>query len=256
MYLLRPASVLASCLILASGCAPEAARPEAPSATGVAPAAAPVAPATGVHVEGQRTDTAGSVAPAVTRVAQPVASASAPPVRPPLINGIPVVEPDYQAQAESVKEAVRTGRHPERLTPLVEPASFDRAAYRRDPGTYLDTVEPGRALQPGEPGPGVPDLAIVGADTVRVAELGSVVLAAQAVPRAPVSFTSMDMGAFPNGLTAITVQADDAGVARVQFTAIAGTVYESKVLVASPLAVHVRTFIVQIEPPADHHPIR
>lgn len=187
-------------------------------------------------MEGQRTDTAGSVAPAVTRVAQPVASASAPPVRPPLIDGIPVVEPDYQAQAESVKEAVRTGSHPERVSPLIEPPPFDLDAYRRDPAKYLQVVEPGRALQPGESGPDIPALAAVGATALQVAELGTIPLIVRAAPRAPVSFTSLDMGAFANGLSAITVQADDEGVARAEFTATAGTIIKAQVLVASPLA--------------------
>lgn len=170
--------------------------------------------------------------------------------RPGLLNGIPVAQVDFQAQAESIVEAVRTGGHPERLTVMITPKKFEIASYRRDPGNYLNVIEPGRVNQPAEPGAGVPDLMPVGPDGFSVPELGSVTIAFRTAPRAPLSLTSLDMGAFANGQSAITVQADDEGIAQAVFTATRGTVADCRILVASPMAAYQRSVMVSVVPRA------
>ena len=63
----------------------------------------------------------------------------------------------------------------------------------------------------------------------------TVTLRAVAVPGAPVTFTSFDLGAFENQLTSITVRADAEGLARAQFTGTPGTVQDVRILAASPM---------------------
>lgn len=168
--------------------------------------------------------------------------------RPALVNEIPVAEVDFKAQAQSIVEATRSGNHPERLTVMITPDRFNLARYRRNPAEYLNVVEPGRVNQPAEPGAGVPDLLPVGPDGFSVPELGSVTIAFRTAPRAPLSLTSLDMGAFANGQSAITVQADDEGIAQAVFTATRGTVADCRILVASPMAAYQRSVMISIVP--------
>lgn len=117
--------VVASLLLVAVGCGQRTAAP--PPAISASPAV-PVA-----------------IAPAASVVAAPVAARSSPQVSPapkPLASArptepagetsdwvsIPRVDIDFQRQAASVAEAIRSGAHPERLTPHVAPVPFDRAA--------------------------------------------------------------------------------------------------------------------------------
>jgi hypothetical protein len=159
---------------------------------------------------------------------------------------VAIVAVDVAAQRASVAEAVRSGKYPERLSALIAPVAFDRAAYLRDPAGYLNVVEPGRVLQPADAGQDVPALAIVGSEVVTIPELGSTTLAVQSVPRGPVSFASLDMGAFDNGLGAITVQADDQGIARTTYTATRGTIAQARIAIASPVASGTGTMLIQI----------
>lgn len=220
------------------------ARPD--SGTNPIPDAAPSssqAPGQGAAKAGDHTSQGTTVALGVGRDHR---AAEAP--RPDLVNGIPVVEVDFKAQADSIVEAVRTGGHPERLTVMITPKKFELASYRRDPGKYLNVIEPGRVNQPAEPSADVPDLLPVGPDGFTVPELGSVTIAFRTAPRAPLSLTSLDMGAFANGQSAITVQADDEGIARAVFTATRGTVADCRILVASPMAAYQRSVMVSIVP--------
>jgi hypothetical protein len=159
---------------------------------------------------------------------------------------VALVEADYAAQRTSLVEAVQSGTHPERLSLLLAPAPFDLASYLHDPAAYLNIIEPGRALQPADPAPGVPSLDVVGPDLVTIAELGTTTLAVRTVPRGPVSFASLDMGAFANGQSAITVQADDQGIARTTYTATRGTIAQSRIAVASPVASGTRGYRINI----------
>jgi hypothetical protein len=157
------------------------------------------------------------------------------------------VTADYAAQRASVAAALRT--HPERMALNTPVARFDAAGYRRDPSVYLNVIEPGRVLAPAAAGPDVPVLRIVGADGRTLAPLGTTTLSVRAAPRAPVSFTSLDKGLFANDCNAITVQADDTGLATVSFTADVGTTGTVNVLSASPLASSSAHFILDVISP-------
>lgn len=192
-------------------------------------------------------DAAPGVAAATT--ALPSASPRRTPQPAPLLGDwrdIPVVAPDYAAQQASVGGSTS----PARVSPDARPTPFNPAAYRRDPAAYLGIIEPGRIWAPAEPGPDVPELTMVGEDRVQVTELGQVLLHLRAAPRAPVTLTSLDLGAFANGLTSITVQADDAGEVQVPWTATAGTIAGVRILAASPVLSRQVLIGIQVLPPS------
>lgn len=154
---------------------------------------------------------------------------------------------DANANVASVSRAAREGRK-ERLSASIVPPAFDHEAFERDPRAYLDTVAPGRIYQTAKPGREVPALVPAGPDSFDVAPGGEAELAVRTRPRAPVTFTSVNMGSFSNGLTSITVRADAEGVARATFIASKGTLYEVSILAASPLASGRVAFDVWVEP--------
>lgn len=159
-----------------------------------------------------------------------------------------VVAPDFEAQRQSVSGL--SGVPTARLAVDARPTPFDAAAYRRDPAAYLGVVEPGRIWAPAEPGRDVPELLVLGEDRMQVAELGQVTIRLRAAPRAPVTLTSLDLGAFANGLTSVTVQADDVGEVQVPWTATAGTIAGVRILAASPVVSRQLLIGIQVLPPA------
>ncbi len=74
------------------------------------------------------------------------------------IGTTPKVPVDANPQVKSVVEALKTGKHPERVSSLITPKPFDQAAYLADSNAYLNVVEPGRIWQVAQPGKGVPRL--------------------------------------------------------------------------------------------------
>jgi hypothetical protein len=115
---------------------------------------------------------------------------------------------------------------------------FDADAYRADPSAYLERIEPARIWQVADEGPGIRPLTTADGATAVGLPLdqgASLTLTVQTEAGWPVSFLSLDMGAFGNGLTAQTVQADANGFARAVFTATPGTVADVRVIAASPV---------------------
>jgi hypothetical protein len=166
---------------------------------------------------------------------------------------IPVVPIHAEAQRASIREAVATHQHPERLSLLAPATPWNSAMYQAHPEQYLDVIEPGRALAPALPGPGIPQLQILGGWHQLVDALGTIPLTAQAAPWAPLTFTSLDRGLFQNGLTSISVQADASGVASASFTATAGTVADVRIIVASPMASGRGRWVISIIEPHHEH---
>lgn len=158
----------------------------------------------------------------------------------------PPIPKDANPMVASVAEALETGNHPERLSSLIAAPPFDRAAYEADPAAYLKVVEPGRVWQSAQPGPGVPRLKSLSPLYAEIPQGETVSLRVQAVPGAPVTFTSFDLGAFQNRLTSITVQADEKGVAVARFTGTPGTYNLVHILAASPLASGQQRYVVNI----------
>jgi hypothetical protein len=213
--------------------------PEAAEASGSAsvtrPSAAPATPASPPSASAP-----GAEHPADLEQDEPITYVQYPGINPRL-------DPNANAQVASVVEAARTGKHPERLSSLVLPKPFDRAAYAANPRAYLDVIEPGRVFQSAAPGPGVPVLDSLGAEMLSMSRGTPVELKVKAAPGAPVTYHSSDLGAFDNQLTTITVRSDEQGVAVAQFHATPGTIGDCNITAASPMCSGRINFFVTIE---------
>lgn len=162
----------------------------------------------------------------------------------------PQMPSDLNPQVKSVAEAIRDGKHPERLSTLLySKQPFDLATYRRAPAAYLDICEPGRAFQPAQPGPGVQRIAPVHPPFKTVAQGASVTLSAKGLPHSPVTFTSTDLGIFANQLTSITADTGEDGIATVRMLGTPGTIADVHVIVASPVTSGQLRMIVHVTAP-------
>ena len=158
----------------------------------------------------------------------------------------PSIRADANANVASVAEASQTGKFPERLSPLVAPKPFDEVAFSTNPQAYLDVIEPGRVFQGAAPGTDVPVLYAQGPASFTIPVGGSCTLTAITAPKAPITFTTLDLGTFPNHLTTITVQANDLGEASTIYSASGGVIAGVRVLTGSPLASGQVTFRVWV----------
>lgn len=172
------------------------------------------------------------------------------------IGTTPRVPADANPHVKSVAEALKTGKHPERVSPIILPKPFDQATYLANPDAYLNVVEPGRIWQVAQPGKGVPRLAS-SVDRFQTIEQGqSVTLKVKAIRDAPVTFTSFDLGAFQNRLTSITVKADANGNASAIFTGTPGTINKVSILAGSPMTSGQLKFIVDVQPARKTAPLQ
>ncbi|MBE7461894.1 MAG: hypothetical protein HS116_00245 [Planctomycetes bacterium] len=163
------------------------------------------------------------------------------------------VKADASPQARSVAEAFKSGNAGSKVSILLPPQPFDAQAFEREPERYLNSIEPGRVFQTAQPGPQVPALTAEGDRFIRLAPGASTKLTVKAPPRAPVSFTSLDMGSFAESkLNSVTVRADEQGVATANFVASAGTTGDVNILAGSPLASGQVKYKVEIEGPELH----
>ena len=157
---------------------------------------------------------------------------------------------DANPHVKSVVEAIRNKNHPERLTPVIAPKPFPEEAFRENPEAYLNVVEPGRVFQTAQPGPNVPVLRATGPQFTTISQGESVKLRTVTLPRAPVTFTSFDLGRFAeNQLTSVTVQADGRGIAEAEFQGVSGTFNRVNILAGSPVASGQIRFVVEVEVP-------
>jgi hypothetical protein len=164
---------------------------------------------------------------------------------------LPTVKGDANEDVKSVVETIKSGKNPERVSVLMPPKKFDPAAYQRDPQGYLQTVEPGRVFQPKQPGKGVKRIKRASPQFVRIKQNTSTRLCVQALPGAPVSWTSFDCGKFANQLTSITVQADERGLAETEFFGTPGTIEDVHILCASPMTSGQIRYTVHVERPGN-----
>jgi hypothetical protein len=148
----------------------------------------------------------------------------------------PTLAPDLNANVASVVEAKRDGEHPERLSVLVPLPRFDLAKYNADKQAYVDVIEPGRVFQSAAPGENVPVLSIIGKKNRTIPRKGTTPLQVAVPPGGCASFIALDLGTFDNGLTSITVIADEKGVATANLHATAGVRGPTRILVGSPMA--------------------
>jgi hypothetical protein len=159
------------------------------------------------------------------------------------------VRGDLNPQTKSIVEAVQTKSHPERLSPLIPPKPFDPVAYKQNPKSYLEIVEPGRVFQTANPGKDIPAIVAMSPPYQEVIQGKSVKLLAKAVPGMPCTFTSFDLGHFQNQLTSVTVAANEQGVAEADFFGAPGTINEVKILASCPVASGQIRFIVNVKKP-------
>jgi len=146
----------------------------------------------------------------------------------------------------SVLDAVKTGKHPERLTPLIAPVAFDTATFEANPQQYLDVVEPGRCFQTlKNPAPNSPYLQPAGPSLVSAQPDETVLLMVKGAPNGPVTFTAFEGGRFAeNGLNSVSVRSDARGYASAHFKTPADANGRLPVLAGSPLALGNQTFLV------------
>jgi hypothetical protein len=155
----------------------------------------------------------------------------------------PIIQEIYNALKSNDEAAA------ERLNnPFAEIAPFDEASYFANPQKYLSSVEPARVWQSAQPGLDVPQLKRLGERSPSIVQGETVRLQVQTKIGAPVSYMSFDLGAFQNRLAAITVAADDQGIATAEFTGTPGTINNVRVIAASPMASGNSEFMVRVLP--------
>lgn len=151
-------------------------------------------------------------------------------------------------QAASAYEALKTGKHPERLSVFVPPKPFNKEKFEQDPQSYLNVNEPGRVYQTAQPAKGVGVLKPVGGRLHRIKQGDEVKLKVRSAPKAPVTFTSFDMGTFKESkLNSVTVRADKLGLAETTFVGTKGTLNDVRILAGSPMTTGQVKFTVLVE---------
>jgi hypothetical protein len=165
----------------------------------------------------------------------------------------PDIDPNTNAQTQVVAASLKTRENPERFSSFIVPKSFDADAFKADPKGYAESyaaiVEPGRVFASAQPGEGISSISTNSSRLHRVKQGESVTLTAKAIPYAPVSFWTENLGSFENKLTAITVVADENGDASTTFLASGGTIHEVNVLASSPVTSGQLRFIVSVRIP-------
>ena len=128
--------------------------------------------------------------------------------------------------------------------------SFSLASYDSNKKAYLKQVVPDRAFQYARGGLDVRTIQAASSTSGSLQPSDTMDMSVRAVPGAPVTFTSVGLGAFQNGRSSITVEADGQGVARVRFEATKGTEGKVPIYAASPMTKGQVLFRLSVEPPA------
>ena len=160
----------------------------------------------------------------------------------------PVVNANANPNTRYLAQHIDDPEHPEVRSVMFQPEPFDRASYEADPQAYLDRFEPGRIWQASD-SEAAPHVKRVGSFYRRLLQGESTRLQARTEPGMPVTFYSGQLGQFANELSAVTVQADDQGVAETTYTATGGTHGEIVILASSPVAQGQTRFVVKVDLP-------
>jgi hypothetical protein len=165
----------------------------------------------------------------------------------------PPVKPETNEQTKLVAQSLAAKDKPQRYSSFVTPYDFDKAAFEADPKSYAaiyaSDVAPGRVFASAQPGENVTPIKATSSRLHRVKQGESVRLSVKAIPFAPVTFSSHDLGSFDNQLTTATVVADEQGLANANFTASGGTIDQVYVLAASPVTSGQAKFTIDISLP-------
>lgn len=167
----------------------------------------------------------------------------------------PSVDPESNEQTQLVAEALKSREKPERFSSFVVKRGFDAEKFRAEPAKYAaeyaSVVEPGRVFAPAQPGDGVSVLRAESSRFHRVKQGEALRLSVEAVPNAPVTFASQDLGQFENQLSSVTVVANEQGIASATYTASGGTIDEVQILAASPVTTGQVAFTVSVKVDGD-----
>ncbi len=156
------------------------------------------------------------------------------------------IKADVNEQVAAAYEAIKTGKHPERLSVAIasetarsfDPEKFDPESDRYDEDyrkAYMRSPEPGRVWFPAQPAEGVSRIQPLMPRYVEVPQGEEITLRVSGEPGQPVTFTSFDLGQFENKLTTMTVVANDQGVAEAKFQGPPGTIDDVAIMAASPV---------------------
>jgi hypothetical protein len=170
----------------------------------------------------------------------------------------PAVELDANDQVANVSIAIENrqaepDRYAKAVSPLATPEAFDRTRYTQDAEyrrSYLKMPQPSRVFAPAQPGEDVPQIRRMSPPFQKAPQGKTVKLRVKAIPGAPVTFTSFDLGRFENELTTITVEADSTGMAEVGFYGPPGTIDDVNILVASPVTSGQVRLVVHVTRPS------
>ncbi len=156
------------------------------------------------------------------------------------------------AQMDSVVEALADGKHPERLSPMVSAAKFNKEQWDVNPRAYLSVVEPGRIYDTLPPGKNVPVLKMI-SSAYTFAVVGEAIrLQVQTKPNSPVTFTNFLNGFFENGLRSITVVSNTEGIAEAVSTMPIGNLpTKAEIVAASPVASGSVRFVIEAAPKSE-----
>ena len=149
---------------------------------------------------------------------------------------------DPDPRIQSVVEARKTGKYPERLSSSILPKAFDYQAWENDNQyreKYIYTIEPARWKQLAEPSPDNQELQKTQLEKNELKTGDTLELSAIGLPHTPISFYSPNGGIFTESkFNSITVLADNSGAARVTWYAPPGTLGHAVVLAGSPYTVN------------------
>ena len=106
---------------------------------------------------------------------------------------------------------------------------------------YLDTSEPSRGFMSAK-NPKAARMVMVSRPSLKVTQGQKITLAVKVLPGAPVSFFSPHLNRFGNGLTSMTVAADQQGIAEVEMEGVLGTLARTDVICSSPLCAGTAVF--------------
>lgn len=169
------------------------------------------------------------------------------------IGHTPLIKKDETVYSRSVAEALgdKSGKLAHRLTPFVAAPKFDEQQFLEDPEAYANEVVPGRIFDILPASPDTPSIRRVGSARFEVIQGESVILRAQSEALRPVTFYSGKFGRFNDGLSTITVIADEDGVAEVRFMTTPGMMGDVDIVATSPVRSGRARYVVEVRLPAD-----
>ncbi len=175
--------------------------------------------------------------------------------RQPLFNvgHTPSIDPEESVYTKSVYSAAMNPDEKlgHRLTPLQPAPKFDPEEYSKDPESYLNEVAPGRIFDVLPYSKETPRIRRGGKARFQVLQGESAVIRAESEKGMPVSFYSSRLGRFNGGLSAITVAADDNGVAEVTFQTTPGMFGDVDIVATSPVRSGKARYVVEVRLPDD-----